>query len=131
MTTKKIDREKGWTPVSRPGGIYCSPLCGCGCLKKDYSDAVNHADALALRMGPGWVPRVWENGGWNYMVSKGIFEIRPAAFRPEQRGYTAWVQSRPQFISQLGSDPRALLEEQIQQARDYFELQLAGVSVES
>jgi hypothetical protein len=65
------DEEDRWTPRTQPGGIYCSPRCGCKCTKAAFDGAHRAARALAEKLGDGWAPRVWENGGWHWEVAKG------------------------------------------------------------
>lgn len=67
-----------WAPIRR-GVFYGSPRC-CGaklCAHAAFQQATKEADALAARMGDGWEPRVWENLGWHYEVTKGIASIGP------------------------------------------------------
>lgn len=59
------------------GDVYCSPWCGFKCKRAAYDQAVREADELADRLGDGWMPRVWENGGWHYEVSRGAARIHP------------------------------------------------------
>jgi hypothetical protein len=63
--------EHGWTPQRLPGGIYCSPRCGCSCTKAAYDTANQKAAELCAQLGDGWRPRVWENGTWHWEVAKG------------------------------------------------------------
>ncbi len=65
---------KGWTPVLK-GLIYCSPRCGYSCTKAAYDKAVHDARELGLKLGHGWVTRVWENCGWHYAAHKGPDEF--------------------------------------------------------
>lgn len=60
-----VDR---WKPVARPGGVYCSPACGHGCLRAEHDKAHEDAKALSALLGEGWTYRVWENLGWHYAV---------------------------------------------------------------
>jgi hypothetical protein len=66
-----VDDESGWVPQRLPGGIYCSPRCGGGCTKAKYDRATKDAAVLCARLGDGWHPRVWENLGWHWEVTKG------------------------------------------------------------
>lgn len=70
-STKTVDP---YEPVL-DGDKYCSPRCGCGCLKSDYTEAVRQAHATAKELGPDWQPVVWENGGWHWKVANGKCEI--------------------------------------------------------
>lgn len=63
-----IDNE--WIPVLR-GRFYCSPRCGCKCTKAAYDTATKKSQELADRLGDGWAPHTWENGGWHWEVAKG------------------------------------------------------------
>lgn len=87
--------NEGWTPVQR-GEIYCSPRCGHGCTRAAYDRAVTEADELAKRMGDGWLPVIWENGGWHYKVIKGVATIRVHVDHrpggPEATSYSAWIE---------------------------------------
>lgn len=65
-----------WTPKLN-GEIYCSPACGFGCKKADFDRAFALANALAVNLGPGWQPKVWENGGWYWEVKKGAATVSP------------------------------------------------------
>jgi hypothetical protein len=68
--------DSGWTPrLLQRGRVYCSPLCGHMCSRKDYDEAVAAASKLAILLGAGWRGRVWENMGWHYEVTKGVCEI--------------------------------------------------------
>ncbi|WP_454727895.1 MULTISPECIES: hypothetical protein [Cupriavidus] len=58
-----------WTPVLQ-GKVFCSPACGSRCKKADYERATQRAAALVQELGPGWQPRIWENGGWYFEVTK-------------------------------------------------------------
>lgn len=59
--------DQDFVPIAK-GPIYCARFCGFKCTKKAFDTATKKAAALAKRMGPGWVPRVWENAGWHYSV---------------------------------------------------------------
>lgn len=54
-----------WKPVLGTQ-TYCSTACGAGCTRADYKKARDAGLRLAVRLGKGWVPHVWENMGWNY-----------------------------------------------------------------
>jgi len=110
---KALSERKRWKPVlSADGKIYCSPACGCKCTKEGYDRTTTKADALAKRMGAGWKPRVWENGGWH-------FEVLKANSRVEGEGseYSAWLQpkslvnrSHTQFIFRAETPEEALMK---------------------
>lgn len=90
----KRKKERDWTPVSKPGGIYCSPACGCNCKRKDYDQAVRSSEVLANYLGKGWKPYVWENMGWHYNVSKGCVNVHAS----KDGSYTAYFNGLHQFI---------------------------------
>jgi hypothetical protein len=73
LKNRPAEVDGGWTPRNLPGGIYCSPRCGCGCTKVAFDTANKDARALADKLGDGWIPRVWENGGWHWEVAKGPY----------------------------------------------------------
>ncbi|WP_306147284.1 MULTISPECIES: hypothetical protein [unclassified Roseibium] len=106
MTTK-LD----WTPVRR-GDVYCSPRCGAGCTWKAYQTAVQRADDLAERMGDGWEPRIWENGGWHYSVRKGRMEIHPRHeySTDHERAISGYWASFVSSIGQFHQDAKDPLE---------------------
>lgn len=92
-----------WKPRKR-GAIYCSPACGAKCLKADYDRCVREADALAKLLGPGWVPRIWENLGWHYEVGKDVATVWPNLRHSSRRGggwtimsYTASLSILPEW----------------------------------
>lgn len=103
----------GWTPQDQPGGVYCSPRCGCRCKRVDYEFAVREAAALAERMGEGWKPHVWENGGWHFYAVKGEsrFHSGIAEIHPNRTGrsqpvetYSAWINANTDGVTQVISD---------------------------
>lgn len=63
--------DDGWTPRRLPGGVYCSPRCGCRCTKAAFDLATKQSNDLCAQLGEGWKPRVLENGGWHWEVAKG------------------------------------------------------------
>ena len=67
MPKTKTDGDPRWI-AKRDGATYCAPACGRGCAYIEYTRAQRGARALARALGPGWVPRVWENLGWHYEV---------------------------------------------------------------
>lgn len=86
------------------GGVlrYCAPWCGAHCTSKDYDKAVAEAAQLAKHLGEGWVPKVWENLGWHYSVSRERLEVHPNTRWNGQRqdlaGYTAYLNIATQFV---------------------------------
>lgn len=76
-----------WTPVAN-GLIYCAPACGHGCTQIQYGTAIHQAMALAMKLGPGWEPNVWENLGWHYKAISpcGLIKVH----KPQDGLYTAF-----------------------------------------
>lgn len=129
---------------------YCSPWCGFDCHLAAFDQATREAQALADRMNaihsPGWVPHVWENCGWNYYAIKGdgLLQIHPDRAMPsedrkwrgvggitggwEVRGYTAWVQTSPQFISNKNESPITALDEAISMCRAHIAVMNAALA---
>lgn len=69
--------KDGWKPILH-GEKYCSPLCGGGCTKAAYDQAVLDADALVARLkGTGWKPVIHENLGWHYRAVSGPVQVYP------------------------------------------------------
>lgn len=53
--------------------VYCSPACGHECRRAEFDRATIAADKLCAKLHgaglPGdWMPHVWENLGWHYVV---------------------------------------------------------------
>ena len=63
-----------WEPIRR-GDTYCSEACGGKCLWSEYNEANANAKALAKRLGPWWIPHVWENLGWHWEVINGPLRV--------------------------------------------------------
>lgn len=99
------------------GAIYCSPWCGCNCTKAAFDAATERAEKLAKHMGPGWRPVVHENLGWHGHVVKGR-DAEITFGRRRSEGYSAWIQSSPQFIVH-GSNAKAALAEARRQAEEH------------
>lgn len=94
-TLAKIERD--WTPVLRDG-VYCSPACGGGrgiCDKSKYDAAQRDAEALAMRLGRGWKPYVYENLSWYWSVGKGKLSVR----QTELGYYDVYLNTTPRFIA--------------------------------
>lgn len=72
--TKDAKETRLWKPV-RLGKYYCAPRCGRGCTWAEFQLATKRAAALCKRLGKGWEPRVWENGGWHYQATKETAEV--------------------------------------------------------
>jgi hypothetical protein len=126
-----MSAELSWKPVLKDG-VYCSPACGGGkgiCDKSKYDKAVRDSTALAKKMGNGWNTYVHENLGWFWTVYKGkpangIFGIGLLEINPSSGGgYTAWVQSSPQFICHH-RDPKIALRMAIKE----FDAHLAALN---
>lgn len=66
--------KNAWKP-KRHGNFYCSPACGGECTWAAYQKAVKDSKALAKKLGKGWKPRVWENLGWHWEVTKGLLTV--------------------------------------------------------
>jgi hypothetical protein len=140
MGEKTLDN--GWTPRDLGGGIYCSPRCGYKCKRAEFDRVTAAAAALAARMGEGWRPHVWENGGWHYYAVKGdgghhsgLAEIHPPT--RHQAGYSAWINPQTeaigQVITEVVSDPIEALGLATQEARTRllrFEAELNAISNE-
>jgi hypothetical protein len=105
-----------WTPV-RNGEVYCSPACGHKCTYKAFEYATAGAAALIAELGEGWMPRVWENGGWHFEATKGTarvnFDKGDGDFQAEICVDHAGKPSQ-QFFG-FGSTPRAAMENTIEQ----------------
>lgn len=61
--------------AKRTGPIYCAPACGFKCTYADYNAASKKALKLAITLGNGFVPEVWENMGWHWKVTFGKIAI--------------------------------------------------------
>jgi hypothetical protein len=125
--TKRRNLER---PAVRRGDTYCADWCGCGCAWAEYVQAKEEAAALVKRLGDGWEARVWENGGWNYEAIRGVCEVKPSHRRRQGEpwqidGYTAWIQTRPQYISKRCATPEAALREAMLMMKAAFD-QLAA-----
>ena len=99
-----MSRKPNWQPMSRPGGVYCSPACGRGCTRAEHGEAVRKARELAQRLGDGWEPEVWENLGWFYKVEKGLAAIHPS----RTGGYTVYFNSQHQVVANADTPEQAL-----------------------
>lgn len=95
-----------WRPVLK-GEVFCSPACGAKCKKADYDRVVEAANLLINKLGEGWEPDIWENGGWYYSITKGNVKVSPY-------GDTFTAQLKADYISeghvlliqQTEADPR-------------------------
>lgn len=128
------DHDKRWTPITRPGGIYCSPGCGFNCAKEDHDEAQRKGAELAQRLGQGWEPVVWENCMWHYAarVTWDGPEVRlthgyePGKAREGHRegidDYTCHLNTNPQFIGR-STDPSKAFQDAIEK----MERHIAGL----
>lgn len=116
--TQATWEKTAWVPRKLPGGIYCSPACGCRCELKQFEKVTKAAAKLAKRLGPNWKPWVWENGGWNYRaVIDWKQEQHQFAIEVHERKYTigpttydCWIQTSPQFIVDGFKTPEKAVE---------------------
>jgi hypothetical protein len=101
-----ISMPDRWTPRLN-GKVFCSPACGHGCKKADFDLATANANALIAKLGAGWQPRVWENGGWHFEATK-----RGASVTADRNGqYTADIrfhmsESHESCITETSNCPR-------------------------
>jgi hypothetical protein len=108
-----IIADEKWTPVAR-GGVYCSPRCGYGCTRAAYERAVKEADILTKRMGAGWEPEIWENGGWHHAINKGVARIVPSVRGStisgvyKIDGYSCYLNSAKQVVTDAKTPEDAL-----------------------
>lgn len=79
-----------WKPVWK-GKTFCAPGCGRGCTRAEYKYAADCARSLALSMGKGWKPKVWENLGWHWSAEKGGLKLHPIYVGGRVTGYTAYL----------------------------------------
>lgn len=115
------------------GDQYCSASCGFGCTRAAYQRATEEADSLAKRLGGGWRPYVWESCGWHYVVKCGICDISPVLGGKQNClsgdwdvvGYRAWIQTKPQFISESGKTPEEAFRNALDKIQAVFD-QLQG-----
>jgi hypothetical protein len=104
-----------WTPKLN-GEIFCAPACGFGCKKLDFDRVTERATALAKKLGDGWRPRVWENGGWHFEVTKGAATVCLAAggeYRASVR--FSFNDAHQNCVSESRIDPREAVEALIAQ----------------
>ena len=92
------------------GETHCAPACGRGCTAKEYHAAQASATALALPLGLGWTPRVWENLGWHYEVRSPCGRL---SVHPSGAGFIAFL-GEPGGIggrwAQHGDTPREAID---------------------
>lgn len=118
-------RQLSWNPLSRRGGIYCSPACGRGCTRAEFDRATRAADALARKLGGGFRPRVWENLGWHYAAELGrtatyrraLVEVHPAG----RQSWTVYLNTDKQFVvQQTGGHPRDAVKDAVEKAGEFL-----------
>jgi hypothetical protein len=90
--------KRDWMPREQPGGIYCSPACGCRCKRADYDKALQEATAMAAELGEGWRARVWENMGWHYSADKAHASVHANIIGGRVRSYTAFINGERQVV---------------------------------
>lgn len=121
-------------PAVRRGQKFCSPQCGFGCTWAGYVRAMEEADALVRRLGPGWRADVWENCGWNYAVRRGVCRITITTNGGVLSGdwivdgYIAWINTDPQFISNRQPTPEDALREAMMLMKTTFDQLAASFS---
>lgn len=104
--TKGAMETRLWLP-QRVGRFFCAPRCGCRCTWKDFQLATKRAAALCKLLGPGWEPRVWENGMWHYEATKGLAEVHANHSIDGDASYSVWLQSE---VSSLGGSVNASMQ---------------------
>lgn len=69
-----------WKPVAGRDTL-CAPGCGRGCTKKEHDRAVREGARLALSLGSGWSPEIWENLGWHWAAISpcGRIKVHPSS----------------------------------------------------
>lgn len=124
FNAQSAEAERGWTPV-RNGAVYCSPRCGFKCTWTGYLDAHNRANGLVTQLGPGWQPKVWENGRWNWAAEKGEATLHPNVdyTTGEPRSWTLFFNVQPQTVIRSTDTnppmtPQQLVETGAAQARE-------------
>ena len=100
-----------WTPI-RDGAVFCAPACGHKCKLADFERATASATALVAELGEGWLPRVWENGGWYFSAGKGAATVD---YSESCGHFTASIDAgqfgnRHEQFSAEGNSPRAAME---------------------
>lgn len=104
--------EKAWKPVLRQDGTYCSPRCGFKCTKAAHDEAQRNAKLLVTALGPGWKPRVWENGGWHFEVVIDSAEVDCRVMPPtrNREQYICYLNTSQQFIAKADTPHEAVAE---------------------
>lgn len=123
--TKLTEDPKGWIPVLK-GNVYCSPRCGGRCKHSDFLKVTEMAKALALELGSGWKPRVWENLGWHASAEHRTVNaaVHPNVYNGKVESHTLYFNDAvPQVcISSRDTDPpmtpRQLVATGIAQAKE-------------
>lgn len=101
-----------WTAI-HDGDLFCSPACGHKCTRAAFDKATAGAAALVASLGEGWMPKVWENGGWYFHATKGTATVNycegDGDFQAEICANHSNGKSQ-QFFG-CGSTPRAAMED--------------------
>lgn len=105
-------------PVLR-GEIFCAPFCGAKCKKSAYDNALQQSNEIALRLGSGWEPEVYENLGWHWQVTKGTINVSSSV-----KGYYAQMKFEQQQnynFSAHDLDPRKAVQKVRDQLQDIID----------
>ena len=111
--------DNRWTPVRR-GKVYCSPACGGGCTHQSYLKAQAQAQEMLDQLGPptkdgnAWEKRVHENLGWYGSVRLMINGQVMAQVQKNRVGYSAYIESSPQFVAD-GETPMQAVQNALRQ----------------
>ena len=126
-----LDRN---TPPVADGDVYCSRWCGFKCKRRAHDLAVKEGNELAERLGHGWAPRVWENVGWHYAVTRGVVTLHPACEGStivgewKVVGYKCYINTQPQFVSSHRHEtPEAAFADALHQMQTAFDALTASV----
>lgn len=117
MVMKKFSKPNAtnrWKPIKR-GAIYCSPACGGKCSVATFNKATFDAKALAKKMGPEWVPEVWENLGWHWSVEFGRASVR----KSRDKTYICYFNGSKQFMCEAQT-PKAAFSGAVMMLRTFI-----------
>lgn len=89
------------------------------------ASAEDAAAALAERLGPGWIPRVWENLGWHFAVTStcGRWKVHKSGYGTNVF-YTAFLgepDSPGGWWAEAGDTPELAIENTRRVAREQVE----------